>query len=88
VYYLLDMIRKDEIGVDTKPYVQTVTIPSDTNDMEKILQNLDAEIEAATEDGYTGLWPWTIPRWRWRPRATRPRPAASPPAAAIPICLM
>lgn len=54
VYYLLDMTRKDEVGVDTKPYVQTVTIPSDTNNMEKILQNLDAEIEATTEDGYTG----------------------------------
>ena len=53
-YYLLDMTRKDEVGVDTKPHVQTVTIPSDTNNMEKILQTLDAEIEAATEDGYTG----------------------------------
>ena len=53
-YYLLDMTRKDEVGVDTKPYVQTVTIPSDTNNMEKILQTLDAEIEATTEDGYTG----------------------------------
>ncbi len=54
LYYLLDMTRKDEVGVDTKPYVQTVTIPSDTNNMEKILQTLDAEIEATTEDGYTG----------------------------------
>ncbi len=54
LYYLLDMTRKDEVGVDTKPHVQTVTISSDTNNMEKILQNLDAEIEATTEDGYTG----------------------------------
>lgn len=54
LYYLLDMTRKDEVGVDTKPHVQTVTIPSDTNNMEKILQTLDAEIEAVTEDGYTG----------------------------------
>lgn len=54
LYYLLDMTRKDEVGVDTKPHVQTVTIPSDTNNMEKILQTLDAEIEATTEDGYTG----------------------------------
>ena len=44
----------DEVGVDTKPHVQTVTLPSDTNNMEKILQTLDAEIEATTEDGYTG----------------------------------
>ena len=41
--------------MDTKPHVQTVTLPSDTNNMEKILQTLDAEIEAATEDGYTGI---------------------------------
>ena len=54
LYYLLDMTRKDEVGVDTKPHVQTVTIPSNTNNMEKILQTLDAEIEATTEDGYTG----------------------------------
>ena len=30
LYYLLDMTRKDEVGVDTKPHVQTVTRPSDT----------------------------------------------------------
>ena len=54
LYYLLDMTRKDEVGVDTKPHVQTVTMPSDTNYMEKILQTLDAEIETVTEDGYTG----------------------------------
>ena len=54
LYYLLDMTRKDEVGVDTKPHVQTVTRPSDTNNMEKILQTLAAEIEATTEDGYTG----------------------------------
>ena len=55
LYYLLDMTRKDEVGVDTKPHVQTVTLPSDTNNMEKILQTLDAELEATTEDGYTGM---------------------------------
>lgn len=53
LYYLLDMTRQDEIGVDTKSHVQTVTLPSDTNNMEKILQTLDAEIEVTTEDGYT-----------------------------------
>lgn len=54
LYYLLDMTRQDEIGADTKSHVQTVTLPSDTNNMEKILQTLDAEIEVTTEDGYTG----------------------------------
>ena len=54
LYYLLDMTRQDEIGVDTKAHVQTVKIPSSTNNMEKILQTLDAEMEVTTEDGYTG----------------------------------
>lgn len=54
LYYLLDMTRQDEIGVDTESHIQTVTLPSKTNDMERILQTLDAEIEATTEDGYTG----------------------------------
>lgn len=54
LYYLLDMTKKDEVGVDTQIYTQTVTLPSDTNNMEAILQKLDAELEVTTEDGYTG----------------------------------
>jgi len=54
-YYLLDMTRKDEVGIDTKTHTQTVTLPSKTNNMEKILQQLEAELETTTEDGYTGI---------------------------------
>ena len=54
LYYLLDMTKKDEVGVDTKPYVHTITQTSDTNNMESVLQRLDAEMEVTTEDGYTG----------------------------------
>lgn len=54
LYYLLDMTKKDEVGVDTKPYVHTITQTSDTNNMESVLQQLDAEMEVTTEDGYTG----------------------------------
>ncbi len=53
-YTLLDMTRKDEVGVDTQTYTETVTQPSDTNDLEKILQTLEAEREVTTEDGYAG----------------------------------
>ena len=49
-----DMTRKNEVGVDTKLHTESVTKPSDTNDLEKILQQLDAELEVTTEDGYTG----------------------------------
>ena len=54
LYYLLDMTRKNEVGVDTKPHIETVSQASATNDMETILQQLDAELEVTTEDGYTG----------------------------------
>nr|WP_317326012.1 hypothetical protein [uncultured Flavonifractor sp.] len=53
-FVLLDMTRKNEVGVDTQPYIETVTRPSKTNDMAQILQGLEAELEVTTEDGYTG----------------------------------
>ena len=54
-YYLLDMTRKDEVGVDVQTHTETVTKPSDTNNLETILQRLDAEMEITTEDGYAGI---------------------------------
>ena len=53
-FYLLDMTRKDEVGVDTQAHTGTVTLASDTDKMDAILQRLDAEMEFTTEDGYTG----------------------------------
>ncbi len=54
-YYLLDMTRKDEVGVDIQTHTETVTQASDTNNLETILQRLDAEMEVTTEDGYAGV---------------------------------
>lgn len=54
LYYLLDMTRRDEVGVDTQPYMETITLDSDTGKLEEVLKRLDPELEAATEDGYTG----------------------------------
>ena len=54
-YYLLDMTRKDEVGVDIQTHTETVTKSSDTNNLETILQRLDAEMEVTTEDGYVGI---------------------------------
>ena len=50
-----DRTRKNEVGVDTKPHIETISQASDTNDMETILQQLNAELEVTTEDGYTGI---------------------------------
>ena len=54
-YYLLDMIKEDEIGVDTQDYADTITMDSDTNDLSKILKQLEPHREVTTEDGHTGL---------------------------------
>ena len=55
LFYLLDITRKDEIGVDTQDYTDTITQDSDTNDLAQILKPLDAHREVETEDGYSGL---------------------------------
>lgn len=55
LYYLLDMIKENVIGVDTQEYTETVTMDSDTNDLSTILKQLDPHLEITTEDGHTGL---------------------------------
>lgn len=54
-YYLLDMIKEDEVGVDTQDYTDTITQDSDTKDLSVVLKQLDPHREVTTEDGYTGL---------------------------------
>ena len=53
-FYLLDMIRKNEMGVDTQTYTETVTMDSDTGDLSAVLKELEGQMEVTTEDGYTG----------------------------------
>lgn len=53
-YTLLDMTRHDNAQADTKDYTETVTLSSKTKNMEKIIAMLEASMEVATEDGYTG----------------------------------
>lgn len=53
-YTLLDMTRQDNTQTDTRDYTETVTLSSKTKDKEKIIAELEASIEVATEDGYTG----------------------------------
>ena len=54
-YYLLDLIKEDEVGVDTQDYTDTITQDSDTNDLSQVLKQLEPHREVTTEDGYTGL---------------------------------
>ena len=55
VCFKLPPTRKTEVGVDTQPLTKTVTTDSKTGDLGEILKQLDAEIEAETEDGYAGM---------------------------------
>lgn len=40
-YYLLDMIRQNEVGVDTQPYTETITKDSSTEDMSAVLKKME-----------------------------------------------
>ena len=54
-YTLLDLTKQDCTETDTRFYTETVTLKSDSSDMETILPQLAATCEVTTEDGYTGL---------------------------------
>ena len=87
-FTLLDMTRKNDVGVDTQPYTETVTRPSKTNDMAQVLQALEAEMEVTTAARYAGTLHLTTPASRSRRTATPPRPTTSPPPVATPISRM
>jgi len=53
-YTLLDVTRQDYSESDTQEYTETVTLDSNTKDMDQIMPQLAATKEVTTEDGYTG----------------------------------
>ncbi len=55
VYHLLDLIRKDEVGVDTQTHTETITMDSATGELSEILKQLDGQKDFTSEDGYTGI---------------------------------
>ena len=55
VYHLLDITQKNDVGVHTKEYSESITQDSVTGDMSAVLRQLDAQREVTTEDGYTGV---------------------------------
>lgn len=54
MFHLLDITQQNEEGTDVKEYTETITEPSDTGDLEKVLKQLEGQKEVLTEDGYTG----------------------------------
>ena len=55
VFHLLDLIRKDEVGVDTQPHTETVTMDSPTGELSEVLKLLDGQKDFTSEDGYSGV---------------------------------
>ena len=55
IYTLLDILKNDQRETDTKDYIETRNINSDTNDMAAIIKALEPELEIVTEEGYTGV---------------------------------
>ena len=55
VFHLLDLIRRDEVGVDTQTHTETVTMDSATGELSEILKQLDGQKEFTNQDGYSGI---------------------------------
>lgn len=55
VFHLLDLIRKDEVGVDTQTHTETVTVDSSTGELSEILKQLDGQKDFTSKDGYSGV---------------------------------
>lgn len=55
VFHLLDLIRKDEVGVDTQTHTETVTMDSSTEELSEILKQLDGQKDFTSKDGYSGV---------------------------------
>jgi hypothetical protein len=53
-YTLTDIVKKETATGDEREYIETVTRPSDTNDLEAILAVLSPTIDFTSDDGYSG----------------------------------
>lgn len=53
-YTLLDMTCQDNTQINTRAYMETVTLSSKTKDKERIISKLEPSMDVTTEDGYTG----------------------------------
>lgn len=54
-FHLLDLIRADEVGVDTQTHTETVTMDSTTGELSEVLKQLEGQKDFTTKDGYSGV---------------------------------
>ena len=55
LYVFLDMTSKDNISEDSKPYQDTITFDSWTNDFNDVFAMTPKQKEITTDDGYSGI---------------------------------
>ena len=54
-FTLTDIIRKETANAETRPHTETVTVNTDTKELEKILPLLSPTMEFTAEDGFVGM---------------------------------
>jgi hypothetical protein len=54
-FSLTDIIRKETAHAETREHTETVTLNTDTKELEKILPQLAPTLEYAAEDGFVGI---------------------------------
>jgi hypothetical protein len=54
-FSLTDIIRKETANAETRPHTETVTVNTDTKELEKILPLLSPTLEFTSEDGFAGI---------------------------------
>ena len=54
IYHMTEMNSSEETGTDTRTVTRTVTKSSETDNIEQILKQMDAEMPVKTDDGYSG----------------------------------
>jgi hypothetical protein len=54
-FTLTDIIRKETANAETRPHAETVTVNTDTKELEKILPLLSPTMEYTAEDGFVGI---------------------------------
>lgn len=54
-FTLTDILRKETAHAEARPHTETITLNTDTKELEKILPLLDQTMEYTAEDGFTGI---------------------------------
>ena len=54
-YVLVDILKNDMTETDTRDYMEVITLETDTQDLARIIQELEPQLEVSTDEGYVGI---------------------------------